>query len=115
MRRVLLLVAAGAAAGGAGLIGGPGMPEAGRGPAAGMALVGGAVAVCRRPDQARAARLMGLAGVAWFAGDVWAGLLYVHRGPLTHLLLTYPRGRTRGAAVTAVIAVAYADGVVPAV
>ena len=34
-----------------------------------------------------------LSGVAWFAGDLWSVLLYAHRGPLVHLLLTYPSGR----------------------
>ena len=32
-------------------------------------------------------------GVTWFAGDVSSALLYAHRGPLVHLLLTYPSGR----------------------
>ena len=36
-----------------------------------------------------------LAGAAWLAGDVWSALVYAHRGPLVHALLTYPSGRTR--------------------
>ena len=35
---------------------------------------------------------MGLAGVTWFAGSFWPGLLFLHRGPLVHLHLSYPTG-----------------------
>jgi hypothetical protein len=40
-----------------------------------------------------AGRLMTAAGCAWFLGSVWAPALYLHRGPLAHLLLVYPAGR----------------------
>jgi hypothetical protein len=43
------------------------------------------------------------AGVLWLAGDVWDGLLYAHRGPLTQLVL----GRSP------VTALAYIDGLIP--
>ena len=54
-----------------------------------------------------------LSGVAWFAGDVWSALLYAHRGPLVHLLLTYPSGRISSRITLVVIAAAYADGLIP--
>ena len=53
-----------------------------------------------------------LAGVAWFAGDLTDALLYAHRGPLVHLLLTYPAGASARAAAV-VISAAYVDGLVP--
>ena len=59
--------------------------------------------------------LLALAGAAWLAGDAWSALVYAHRGPLVHALLTYPSGRTRSPAIVAVIAVAYVDGLVPEV
>jgi signal transduction histidine kinase len=81
--------------------------------AAGLALLGcGAVAWTRRP-RAGAGPLMLLSGVAWFAGDVWSPLLYAHRGPLVHLLLTYPSGRVSSRVTLGVIAAAYADGLIP--
>jgi signal transduction histidine kinase len=40
--------------------------------------------------------------------------VYVHRGPLAHLLLTYPTGRMRAGPVAAVIVAVYVDGIFPA-
>jgi signal transduction histidine kinase len=83
--------------------------------AAGLALVGGGAAALAVRRRGTSAQLLLLTGVAWFAGDLWSGLLYVHRGPLAHLLLTYPTGRARPRIVAGVIAFAYADGLFPAV
>ena len=47
--------------------------------------------------------LLLVAGAAWLAGDVWAELVYAHRGPLVHLLL----------GLSPVTALAYVDGLVP--
>jgi signal transduction histidine kinase len=94
-------------------IGGPAMPERVGDLAAGLALlVCGALAWTLRP-RAGAGPLMLLSGVAWFAGDLWSVLLYAHRGPLVHLLLTYPSGRISSRATLIVIAAAYADGLIP--
>jgi len=57
---------------------------------------------------------MVLSGGAWFAGDLWSALLYAHRGPLVHLLLTYPGSRTPSRITLLVIGAAYVDGLVPA-
>ena len=57
--------------------------------------------------------LLALAGAAWLAGDAWSALAYAHRGPLVHVLLTYPSGRTRSPLIVGVIAAAYVDGLVP--
>jgi signal transduction histidine kinase len=94
-------------------VGGPPLPERVGDLAAGLALLGGgAVAAVKRP-RAGAGPLLLLTGAAWFAGDLAPALLYAHRGPLVHLLLTYPSGRTRSRVTIAVIAAAYADGLIP--
>jgi signal transduction histidine kinase len=94
-------------------IGGPEMPERAGDLAAGLTLlICGAVAWTLRPH-AGAGPLMLLSGVAWFAGDLWSVLLYAHRGPLVHLLLTYPSGRSSSRVTLIVIAAAYADGLIP--
>jgi len=107
-----LLAAAVVAAVGAESVGGPEMPERAGDLAAGLSLVGGgAVAWTRRP-RAGAGPLMVASGLAWFAGALSSTLLYAHRGPLVHLLLTYPSGRTSSRVTLLVIAAAYADGLV---
>jgi signal transduction histidine kinase len=94
-------------------VAGPGMPEAIGDLVAGLALLtGGAAAWALRPGS-RSGPLAVLAGVAWFAGDLAGVLLYAHRGPLVHLLLTYPRGRVDSRPAAVVIGVAYVDGLFP--
>ena len=39
--------------------------------------------------------ILGVAGGTWFAGALWGGLAYLHRGPLVHLHVSYPSGRLR--------------------
>lgn len=81
--------------------------------ATGLALVAaGASAWWRRP-RSDIGRLMVLTGTVWLAGDVSAALIYAHRGPLVHALLTQSSGRTRSPVVVAVIAAAYVDGLIP--
>lgn len=92
---------------GAEAVGGPGMPETIGDAAAGIALLVGGFGA--------RSTLMALAGAAWVAGDLSEALLYAHRGPLAHLLLSYPSGRTRSPALGALIVAAYVDGLVPAV
>ena len=58
------------------------------------------------------AALLAGVGALWALGG-WVGpLALAHRGPLTHLLLGYPRGRIHGRALFAVTLVAYIDGLV---
>ena len=109
----VLAAAAVAAAVAAEAIGGPPMPERLGDLAAGLALLaGGAVAWTRRP-RAGAGPLMLLSGVAWFAGDLAGVLLYSYRGPLVHLLLTYPSGRGASRLTRVVIGASYATALVP--
>ena len=82
---------------------------------AGLALLSaGAVAWTRMRDS-RTGPLLLLAGATWLAGDVSGALVYAHRGPLVHALLTFPTGRTRSKPTMVVIVLAYVDGLIPAV
>ena len=82
----------------------------------------GLIGWSRRPDS-RSGALMAATGFAWFAGNfTTAGLgpldwlaahaLYLYRGPLVHLLLSYPRGRIAGRIERAAVAVGYVAAIV---
>jgi signal transduction histidine kinase len=82
----------------------------------------GLVAWSRRPDS-RSGALMAATGFSWFFGNFantglapvdWlaAHALYVYRGPLIHLLFTYPSGRLSSRLDRAAVAVGYAAAVV---
>ena len=49
-----------------------------------------------------------LAGLTWFLGTLFEPLLYLHRGPVTHLLLAYPTGRLPTRLARIVVCGAYA-------
>lgn len=55
--------------------------------------------------------LLVITGVAWFLGNFSADLLYLHRGPLVHLLLTYAGWRPRTRLDLVAIAAGYAAAV----
>jgi signal transduction histidine kinase len=83
--------------------------------AAGLALLGcAAVGLARRP-RSLSGPLAALAAATWFAGDLSPALVYAHRGPLVHLLLSFPGDRRPRPVARIVIAAAYIDGLVPAV
>ena len=82
----------------------------------------GLVAWSRRPDS-RSGALMTAAGFSWFLGNFatagftavdWLGAhaLFVYRGPLVHLLVTYPSGRLGSRFDRAAVAVGYAAALV---
>jgi signal transduction histidine kinase len=83
--------------------------------AAGAALLAAGALVWARARQSGTGPLLVLAGASWLAGDLSDALVYAHRGPLVHALLTYPSGRTRSAPTVAVICLAYVDGLVPGI
>ncbi|HET8820623.1 MAG TPA: ATP-binding protein [Thermoleophilaceae bacterium] len=59
---------------------------------------------------------MAATGFAWFAANFASDqALYLHRGPLVHLVLSYPYGRLGGRLERAVVAIAYAAAAVPAI
>jgi signal transduction histidine kinase len=82
----------------------------------------GLVGWSRRPES-RAGVLLTATGLAWFlgnfaAGDVaviaWVGAhaVYLYRGPLVHLLVTYPSGRVSSPFEGCAVAVGYAAAIV---
>src|ERR687898_3509941 len=78
----------------------------------GLAFIGlGLVAWQRRPSS-RSGLLMVATGFVWFAGSFAGAALFLHRGPLVHLLVGYPRGRLRSRLEHAVVGAAYVDGAV---
>jgi hypothetical protein len=80
--------------------------------AVGLAYIGlGVVAGQRRPSS-RSGLLMAATGLAWFAGSLIDAALFLHRGPLVHLLVGYPRGRLRSRLEQVVVAAACVDGAV---
>ena len=81
----------------------------------GWTLIGcGLVAWSLRPGS-RAGPLLTAVGFAWFAGNFSAVAVYLHRGPLVHLLLSYPGGAPVPRHARIAVVAGYAAAVVPAV
>jgi signal transduction histidine kinase len=70
-------------------------------------LISGTVAWAGR-RQSRAGLLMAAAGACWFLGSAFATAVFLHRGPLIHLHLSYPTGRLHRRPATTVVVAAYA-------
>ena len=91
--------------------------------AVGWTLIGcGLVAWERRPES-RTGPLMAATGFTWFLGNfaqigmaalAWVAvhLVYLHRGPLVQLVLTYPSGRASSRLARAAVAVGYVAAVI---
>jgi signal transduction histidine kinase len=76
--------------------------------AAGFALVLlGLLASSRRP-RSGVGPIMAAGGFAWFLGTLWSPAVFLHRGPLAHLLLSYPSGRLSSRLDRGAVAAAYA-------
>jgi signal transduction histidine kinase len=56
----------------------------------GFVLLGLGLAAWALRPRWRVGPILGIAGVAWFIGSLWSPAIYLHRGPLAHLLLSYP-------------------------
>jgi signal transduction histidine kinase len=56
----------------------------------GFVLLGLGLAAWALRPRWRVGPILGIAGVAWFIGSLWFPAIYLHRGPLAHLLLSYP-------------------------
>ncbi len=78
----------------------------------GLVLVTCGFVAWERRGESRVGPLMTLSGYAWFAGNLWPQLLYLHRGPLVHLHISYPTGRLRRRLAQATVAAAYVDAIV---
>ena len=77
-----------------------------------LLLVEGAIATVRRPAS-RTGWWFSASGAAWFAGTLGWPLVYLHRGPLVQLHLSYPSGRLPRSWIARIaIATAYADALI---
>jgi signal transduction histidine kinase len=80
----------------------------------GFVLLGAAALVWHRRPDSLVGPLMGLAGITWFAGNFWPPVLFLHRGPLVHLHLSYPTGRLRWWPAKATVVSAYLTATIEA-
>jgi signal transduction histidine kinase len=78
----------------------------------GLVLVTCGVVAWARRGESRVGPLMIFSGYTWFAGNLWSQFLYLHRGPLVHLHISYPTGRLRRRFAQATVAAAYVDAAV---
>ena len=76
----------------------------------GLVFVAGGALVLRR--SAATGALLAATGFAWFLGGLVSWLVFLHRGPLVHLLLSFPRGRLESRFERTVVAGAYAEALV---
>jgi signal transduction histidine kinase len=74
----------------------------------------GLIAWSRRPESHSGA-LLAATGFGWFAANFSDQALYLHRGPLIHLVLSYPYGRLGGRLERCVVAGAYVVALIPEV
>jgi signal transduction histidine kinase len=75
----------------------------------------GLVGWARRPES-RSGPLLAATGFAWFAANLLGDeALYLHRGPLIHLTLTYPAGRLASRLDRVAVAIGYGAALVPAI
>ena len=61
--------------------------------AAGFALVFLGLSAWSRRPQTAVGPITAAAGFAWFLGTFWSPALYLHRGPVAHVMLSFPSGR----------------------
>jgi signal transduction histidine kinase len=71
-----------------------------------VVLAAGGLALTRRPARPTGALLVAT-GAAWLAGSAVEALVFLHRGPLFHLLLSYPRLPVAGRVRQAICAAGY--------
>ena len=63
----------------------------------------------------RSGPLLAATGFAWFASSFGGAALYLHRGPLVHLVLSYPGGTLAARITRVAVVVGYVAAVLPAV
>jgi hypothetical protein len=91
--------------------------------AVGWAFIGCGLIAAWKRSVSRTGWLMVATGFTWFVGNffevglpavawVAAHAVYLHRGPLVHLLLSYPSGRTTSRVTQAAIAVGYVVAII---
>jgi signal transduction histidine kinase len=91
--------------------------------AVGWSFIGCGLIASRRRPASRTGLLLAATGFTWFLGNFanvgvaavsWAAahLVYLHRGPLVQLVLTYPSGRPASRLVRGAVTVGYAAAVI---
>jgi hypothetical protein len=80
--------------------------------ATGAILVGAGALAAVRPRGRATGFLLVATGAAWWLGSAFEALVFLHRGPLFHLLLAYPHARVAGRGRRSVVAAAYVAGAV---
>ena len=75
--------------------------------AVGFLLIGLGLVAWQRRGSSAVGPLMAASGFAWFLGNLASWALYLHRGPLVHLVVSYPTGRLRSRLQWAVVAAGY--------
>ena len=75
----------------------------------GLAFLGCGAIAWRRSSAVGA--LMAATGIAWFLGSLVGALVFLHRGPLVHLLLGYPGGRLESRLQRVVVGAGYVDAI----
>ena len=80
--------------------------------ATGAILVGAGAVAAVRPRGRATGSLLAATGAAWFLGSAFEAFVFLHRGPLVHLLLAYPRARAAGRGRRSVVAAGYVTGAV---
>jgi hypothetical protein len=81
----------------------------------GWTLIGCGLAGWSVRPGSRSGPLMAATGFTWFAGNFGAAAIFLYRGPLVQLVLSYPGGKLAPGRVRAAVAVGYGAAVVPAV
>ena len=81
----------------------------------GWTLIGCGLAGWSVRPGSRSGALMAATGFTWFAGNFGAAAIYLYRGPLVQMVLSYPGGKLAPGCVRAAVAVGYGAAVVPAV
>jgi signal transduction histidine kinase len=81
----------------------------------GWALIACGLAGSAARPGSRSGPLLAATGFAWFAGNFSAAANYLHRGPLVHLVLSYPGATLAPRRARVALVAGYAAAVVPAV
>ena len=84
-------------------------------PAVGVVLAGCGSVLCVRRPRSLIGPLMLAAAGCWFLGSIWIVAVFLHRGPLVHLHISYPTGRMRRPLAIVSVICAYAVSIVEAI
>jgi signal transduction histidine kinase len=84
-------------------------------PAVGVVLTGCGSVLWVRRRRSLVGPLMLAAAACWFLGSIWSVAVFLHRGPLVHLHISYPTGRVRRPLAIVTVICAYAVAIVEAI